>query len=124
MDPLRPFTNLIRSLWIGKPAAPRETASATARSTARTDADARPVAPSAQVSARLQSQLAALQQWNGDTARKVFVEHILLVELGEDLARDPGFGDLVQRVSAQLGSEPTVRARLDDLLRELAASKG
>lgn len=123
MDPLKPFTSLIRSLWTSKRSAARTTGPATARSAISTHAEAQPVAPSGQVSARLQSQLAALQQWNDDTARRVFVEHILLVELGEGLARDPGFGDLVQRVSAQLGSEPAVRARLDELLRELARAK-
>jgi hypothetical protein len=123
LDPLKPFTNLIRSLGIGKRPAVREPGSATARRVEGTNADAQPVASSGPVSARLQSRLAALQQWDGDTARQVFVEHILLVELGEGLARDPAFGDLVQRVSAQLGSEPTVRARLDQLLRELAAGK-
>lgn len=53
----------------------------------------------------------------------MFVEHILLMELGEDLALDPAFADLVQRVCSQLGSEPAVGARLDELLQQVAAGR-
>ena len=117
MDPLKPFTNLIRSLWSG-----------TQRTPARASGGARPaqapaVAPSAQVSARLQARLASLREWNSARARELFVEHALLLEFGSDLAHDPTFGELVRKVSAQLGTEPALGARLDQLLQDLAASR-
>jgi hypothetical protein len=110
MDPLRPFAHLIRSLWTGK----RPAASA---------AQPRAAAPSAPVANRLLSRLSTLQQWNGQRARELFVEHILLAEFGEDLALDPSFADLVQRVCSHLGSEPAVGARLDELLQQVAAGR-
>jgi hypothetical protein len=123
MDPLRPFANLIRSLWSG-----------TKRTAVRADKGARQtqnnagqqaqaIAASAQVSARLQSRLATLREWNSARARELFVEHVLLMELGSDLNRDPAFTDLVRRVSAQLDTEPALGARLDQLLQDLAANK-
>lgn len=69
---------------------------------------------------RLGSKLAALPDWNSDQARHIFVEHILLAELGDNLALDPGFADLVKRVNAQLASDPRLGRRLDDLLQEIA----
>jgi hypothetical protein len=120
MDPLRPFAHLIRSLWTGKrPAA--GTAGAATQSTGAQHPHA--VAASSPVANRLQTRLAALQQWNGERARELFVEHILLMELGEDLALDPAFADLVQRVCSQLATEPAVGARLDELLQQVAAGR-
>jgi hypothetical protein len=120
MDPLRPFTHLIRSLWTGKrPAA--GTAGAASRGTDAQHPNA--VVTSTPVANRLQTRLAALQQWNGERARELFVEHILLMEFGEDLSLDPAFADLVQRVCLQLGSEPAIGARLDELLQQVAAGR-
>jgi hypothetical protein len=119
MDPLRPFAHLIRSLWTGK-----RPAAGTAGATQGTGAQhSHAVAASASVANRLQTRLATLQQWNGERARELFVEHILLMELGEDLALDPAFADLVQRVCSQLATEPGVGARLDELLQQVAAGR-
>lgn len=117
MDPLRPFAHLIRSLTTGKKSAPGT--AARGASTRQSHA----VAASAPIVNRLQTRLAALQQWNGERARELFVEHILLAEFGEDLALDPAFADLVQRVCGQLGSEPALGARLDELLQDVAAGR-
>lgn len=120
MDPLRPFAHLIRSLWTGKrPAAGSGSAPAQGAGTQQ----ARIVAASAPIASRLQTRLAGLQQWNGERARELFVEHILLMEFGEELALDPAFADLVQRVCTHLGSEPAVGARLDELLQQVAAGR-
>ena len=107
MDPLRPFAHLIRSLSTGKRSAAGAAGAATQGAGAQ---QPHAVAPSAPVVNRLQTRLAALQQWNGERARELFVEHMLLMEFGEDLALDPAFADLVQRVCSQLGSEPAVGA--------------
>jgi len=54
--------------------------------------------------------------------RQVFVETVLLWELGEQLARDAEFAEMVGRVSEQLGSEPVVAQNLHGLLLRLAAA--
>lgn len=123
MDPLRPFADLIRSLWSAGKSRPAQRAAGRTETAAAARSEPKAVSSSARVAGRLQPRLAALQEWNGERARELFVEQILLVELGEDLARDPAFVDLVQRVSVQLGSEPAVRARLDELLQAMAAGK-
>lgn len=120
MDPLRPFAHLIRSLWTAKRPATNAAGSAT-QGTGTQQPHA--IAPSAAIASRLQSRLSTLQQWNGERARELFVEHILLAEFGEDLALDPAFAELVQRVCSHLGSEPAVGARLDELLQQVAAGR-
>lgn len=121
MDPLRPFLSLVRSLW---------TSSATSKTVARrqttaaspSSGQAMEIAASRPIERRLQSQLAPLiRLWNAQRAREIFVGQVLLHELGEQLEADPAFAELIQRVSSQLGSDPRLSARLDDLLRKLAA---
>jgi hypothetical protein len=51
------------------------------------------------------------------------VETVLLWELGEQLARDPEFGEMVSRVSGQLGSDPAVAQNLHGLLVKLATAR-
>lgn len=123
MDPLRPFANLIRSLWTGTKRTPvrADMGARQVQNTAGQQAHA--IAASTQVSARLQSRLATLREWNSARARELFVEHVLLMEFGSDLTRDPTFADLVRRVSAQLDTEPALGARLDQLLQDLAAAR-
>lgn len=121
MDPLRPFLSLVRSLWTStatsKTAARRQT-TATSPSSGQEMA----IAASRPIEQRLQSQLAPLiRLWNAQRAREIFVGQVLLHELGEQLAADPAFAELIQRVSNQLGNDPRISARLDDLLRQLAA---
>jgi hypothetical protein len=53
--------------------------------------------------------------------REVFVETTLLWELGEHLARDPAFTEMVARVSGQLQADPAVMQRLHRLLIRLRA---
>lgn len=124
MDPLKPFANLIRSLWSGTQRASRASGGArTALGSSEERSQAPAVAASAQVNARLQARLASLREWNSERARELFVEHALLLEFGSDLAHDPTFAELVRRVSAQLATEPALGARLDRLLQDLAASR-
>src|SRR5687768_11788239 len=124
MDPLRPFLSLVRSLWTGNTtakAANRAQAAVPPHSTTQMGK----LAASQPIERRLRSQLNALTApgaWNAQRAREVFVRQVLLNELGEELAADPAFAELIQRVSSQLGVEPKLSARLDELLREIAAS--
>ena len=67
--------------------------------------------------------MATLPQWTAAQARQVFVESVLMAELGEQLATDPAFSALVQRVSQQLDSDAKLSARLDVLLKRVAAGE-
>ncbi len=122
MDPLRPFLSLVRSLTTSNTTSKAATARQ-ATPAASGSGPATRVAASRSIEQRLQSQLSALvRPWNSQRAREIFVGQVLLHELGEQLAADPAFGDLIQRVSNQLGEDPRLSARLDDLLRQIAAA--
>lgn len=123
MDPLKPFANLMRSLWTGKTRSSARAVDGGRPTPTGQQPQAKGIAPAAQVSAKLQSRLALLREWNSARARELFVEHVLLVEFGSDIARDPVFADLVRRVSTQLEAEPALGARLDHLLQQLAADR-
>jgi hypothetical protein len=111
MDPLRPFTSLIRSLWVaGKPRT----------SAARTN----PLPPMAAAAApsiesRLRLRLGALSPWHANRAREIFVETVLSNVLGAELEADPDFQPWVREVSAHLASAQDLSARLDELLQSL-----
>lgn len=121
MDPLRPFLSLIRSLSTSNPTS-KTAASRQAAPTAAGSGPARPIDASRPIEQRLQSQLAAAAHpWNARRAREIFVGEVLLHELGEQLAADPSFADLIQRISQQLDADSRLSARLDELLRQLAA---
>lgn len=121
VDPLRPFLSLVRSLRAGN-ATSKTVGAGQATPAAHSNAPATQIAASRPIEQRLQSQLAVLARpWNAQRAREVFVRQVLLHELGEQLAADPAFVDLTQRISNQLGSDPRLGARLDELLRQLAA---
>jgi hypothetical protein len=119
MDPIKPFTTLIRSLRRSDKSASNER---TVPADASTGAAAN-IAASPAVHDRLQSRLATLAPWDAKRARELFVETTLLHEFGAELAADPAFFELVQRVSLHLSGETTVSDRLDGLLRELAAHR-
>lgn len=47
---------------------------------------------------------------------------MLLHELGEELAADAAFAELIQKVCGHLGGDPKLSERLDQLLRKLAVA--
>jgi hypothetical protein len=112
MDPLRPFAMLIRSLWTTKSRSNRRAQRATTKAS-------EPQQGVTGIEPRLRVRLSTLSQWHPARAREMFVETVLLSELGVELERDPGFQPLVQNVSAHLGSLPAISSRLDELLQAL-----
>lgn len=54
--------------------------------------------------------------------RDAFVETVLIWELGDALAPDPGLADVVARVSEQLTTDPMVVSRLQELLLEIRST--
>jgi hypothetical protein len=95
VDPPTPFTSAILALW--PPAARRtqngQRAAETAPSTERDKAAAlSPARPIQTLHGRLCSRMAPLAQWNATQTRQMFVECVVVTELGEHLASDPAFG--------------------------------
>src|SRR5687768_15550359 len=111
MDPLRPFTALIRSLWVAsKPRTER------AR-TATLPTLAAAAAPS--IESRLRLRLGALSPWHPHRAREIFVATVLSNALGAELEADPDFQPWVHEISAHLASVQEVSSRLDAVLQSL-----
>lgn len=119
VDPLRPFVTLIRSLSRHKAERADGTAAVdsdnAARGARKTDR------PASDLRTRLRSRLGEVGVVDPDRARRTFVETVLLWQLGDELARDPAFGELVAKVADQLQADGTLRARLSELIAALAA---
>jgi hypothetical protein len=118
-DPLRPFAAMIRALWLaraqGKGAARSQAATTPVRS------DSPRSRPARSFRAQLQGRIAATSAAGSARIRETFVEAVLLWELGEQLALDPDFADLVTIVSDQLAADPAISERLNHALMQLAA---
>lgn len=118
VDSIRPFVSLIRTLSrkkaeaTGGVAEPNVTGNNTANDAAEPDRNL-------QLEARLRLRLAEVEGANPEKARQAFVETVLLSQLGEDLARDPAFAEVVAKVSDQLDTDAQTRAQLADLIASL-----
>jgi hypothetical protein len=124
-DPLRPFAAIIRTLWHSRaqagttPGAASEAAAASVRTPPPAE---RALPPPRSLQSHLRARIAACNGASRARLRETFVETVLLWELGEQLAPDPGFGEMVTHVSEQLGADPAIGARLDQLIAGLSAS--
>jgi hypothetical protein len=124
VDPINPFSNFIRLLReSSKKSSTGELQQRPAAGSSGSDQAAAitPASRAQSLKNSLQSRVRAVGPWNRQRAREVFVEQILLRELGPDIANDTAFAELVDRVSVLIGEQPGISARLDQLLRELAA---
>ena len=125
MDPLKPFANLIRSAWdrarrVDGTTQATEVSALTDRLKANQATRSDPV-PSLQ--GRLRSRLTTLNKWEPAAARQIFVECVLASELGMELEADPQFKGVARRVGEQLGTDAALSARLDSLLKTMAADR-
>jgi len=124
VDPINPFSNFIRLLReSSKKSSTGEVQQRPAAGGSGTGESA-PVAPAAAAKSlqdSLHSRVRALGPWNRQRAREVFVEQILLRELGPEIANDSAFVELVDRLSTLIGEQRGISDRLDQLLRDLAA---
>lgn len=122
VDPLGPFVTLIRSLSRRKPEAAERTAGATPAEADKLARDAaRTSIPARDLRTRLKSRLVEVGTVDPDRARRTFVETVLLHQLGDDVAGDPAFADLVGRVADQLHADRQLRSRLAELITAIAA---
>lgn len=121
VDPLGPFVTLIRSLSRRKASATGSASSAASVDTnAAPHGAARTTGSSTDLRTKLRSRLVEVGIEDPDRARQTFVETVLLSQLGDELARDPAFGDLVAQVADQLRSDRELRTRLSELIERLA----
>jgi hypothetical protein len=120
-DPLRPFTQAIHALWRARARRSGSTTDSTGGGVAmRAGARSRAESAGETLHSRLRSRISALDGRDPKKMREVFVKTVLIWELGEKLAPDPGFAEVVARVSEQLAADSNVGDRLHQLLRELA----
>jgi len=122
-DPLRPFTQVIRSLWRSRAREAASPGAASPATSAGAAAEAQVLTARAgeTLLSRLRSRLGAVDRHDPKQMREAFVETVLVWELGDQLALDAGLADVVSRVSEQLTADPAVVERLQELLLELSA---
>jgi hypothetical protein len=124
MDPLRPFAVLIRSLWESKRTARTSPAARGAAVTAEQSSQSprstatEPAAPDLRT--RLRERLDPATLADPQRARETFVAVVLESELGDAATADEDLREIARRVAEQLGEDPTIGARLHDVLRETA----
>jgi hypothetical protein len=122
VDQIGSFVRLIRSLSrkrTGATDAASETSAVDVEKPARSAVKAVRGAP--ELRSRLRSSLAAVGTSDRERARRTFVETVLLWQLGDEVARDPAFGELVVRVADQLGSDTRVDSELNGLIAVIVA---
>ena len=124
-DPLRPFTQAIRSLWKtrarGVASAADSSHAASGASSSRSGAGSKQTGRAGEtLRTRLHSRISALDTGDRQKMRDTFIETVLLWELGEHLAPDPGLSEVVARVSEQLATNPALVDRLHELLLQLS----
>jgi hypothetical protein len=122
MDPLRPFAGLIRTLWKSTTASTtQKDALGSASTTGAEEAQSETAAALGETTLRTQirARLTRIGLNDPRLAREVFVETVLTTELGENLARDPGFTDMVKLVAEHIEADARLGDRLNSLLRSL-----
>jgi hypothetical protein len=121
VDPLKPFSDLART--VTRAVRRKERAQGNPGNTSASASQAAAPAPVVRsVNERLRQRLTSTPTWDKDNARAIFIETILISELGEDLVRDPAFGDMVRKLSDQMTTNPSLCTRLDQLLKELSSN--
>jgi hypothetical protein len=122
MDPLRPFANLIQSLWKSQTSVPArmESAASLRPVTQEASPNAEPVdVAEGTLRSRIRTRLTQMGPADPQRTREVFVETVLAWELGDDLPRDPAFIEVVKRVADQLNAQPAFGTRLRSVLTTL-----
>ncbi len=121
MDPLRSFAELLSSMWRARRPEVARTNRGEAVGRAAEGPRSAGVAQSPEtLRARIRNRIVNVGTADPRLARETFVEAVLGWELGDDLARDPAFAEMVRRLSEHIEGEPRLNARLQELLQDLA----
>jgi hypothetical protein len=116
VDPLRPFTDLVRSLW-GSRSGPAPRTEATGQT--RRLEEQQPAAVAAatdELRTRLRARLSQDGLADAGRARELFVEVVLGWELGDRVQGDPAFAGMVKTVASRIAERPQLCDRLQQLL--------
>ena len=122
MDPLRPFADLVRSLW-GSRSDPTLRTESTGQ--ARRLDEQQPTGipePTEDLHTHLRARLSQVGLADAGRARETLVEVVLAWELGERVQGDPGFADIVKTVANRIGERPQLCGRLHELLVNVVQS--
>lgn len=124
MDPLRPFSDLIRALWKSSAARVERTqggAETRQATPERTDAGSQ-ASDSAYLSlaSQVRARIRQIGVRDPRRVREVFVETVIARELGLGASHAADVAELAQRVAAEIGANPSVSDRLHALLTALA----
>jgi UDP-N-acetylmuramyl tripeptide synthase len=124
MDPLRPFSDLIRALWkSGASRVDRTERGAASReaSAERPSAALEPDDPERQsLEAALAVRLRQVGLGDPRRVREIFVETVMTRELGLGTPSSAAFTELSRRIADRIGSHTRLSARLHALLTALA----
>jgi hypothetical protein len=124
MDPLRPFSNLIRSLSKSGATHTRraqggtEAGRASTESTGSADTAAEPAPPS--LRSEIRDRMRQIDLGDRGRVRQVFVETVIARELGLGATQAAEVAGLAEQIAAQIGSHPRLSDRLHTLLTALA----
>src|SRR5262245_55519463 len=121
VDSIRPFAALIRTLSRKKVQAATDAAQPASVGDTGSGGPAAAMDEGQQLESRLRARLADLSREGNEDASHTFVETVLLFQLGDELARDPSFADVVTKVSRQLQADAQTRAKLTQLIEDLRA---
>jgi hypothetical protein len=118
MDSLKPFADLVRTLsrTRGGPSTRVDQSGPTRPVTSEQVNSSGQVAMSADLNSRLRVRLKATGLADPSRAREVFVEVVLVWELGETLPNDQAFSDIVKSVSDRIDANAQLSGRLHLLL--------
>lgn len=121
MDPLRPFSDLIRSLW--KSSTPRvERAQGGAGARRANPQSSPPEAESGSLSLRaeIRSRIRQIGLSDPRRVREVFVETVIARELGLGTGHAADLTELAERIAARIGLHSELSSRLHTLLVAIA----
>lgn len=123
MDPLRPFSDLIRSLW--KSSTPRVERARGGTGAPRASPQSTPEAESGSLSLRseIRSRIRQIGLSDPRRVREVFVETVIARELGLGTTHAADLTELAQRIAARIGSHSELSARLHTLLVAIAEDR-
>src|SRR5687768_7905866 len=97
-DPLRPFAHAIRSWWRTRTRNGTDgTSSSAAANTGSAERGARTTRTGETLQSRLRARMHGIETTDARRMRDAFVETVLLWEIGEHLAPDPAFAEVVAR---------------------------
>jgi hypothetical protein len=120
VDPLRPFTDLVRSLWGNRTAlTPRTESTGQARRLDEQPPPGTVVGATEDLRTRLRARLSQTGLADAGRAREIFVEVVLAWELGERVQGDPAFAGIVKMVAERIAERAELRGRLQGVLVSL-----